>query len=73
MNEDFEPVLRGGDKTVSQYRMLAGRTCGSTCSTGIVAASDSRQAVITSEWFAQFELAQLILQTSPKLLQRYSG
>jgi len=73
MNEDFEPVLRAGDKTVSQYRMLAGRMSGATCSTGIVAAGDSRQAVITSEWFAQFELAQLILQTSPKLLQRHGG
>jgi hypothetical protein len=71
LNEDFEPVLRGGDKTVSQYRELAGRASGATCSTGLVAAGDSRTARITSEWLGQFELAQLILQTSPKLMQRH--
>ncbi len=73
MNEDFEPVLRAGDKTVSQYREIAGRASGATCPTGYMADGDSRIARITAEWFGQFELAQLILQTSPKLMQRHGA
>lgn len=73
MSEDFEPVLRAGDRTLSQLRELRERTSGASCSTGILVPGDPRMGRVTAEWLEWFETAQLILQTSPKLLQRHGG
>lgn len=73
MSEDHEPVLRAGDKTLSQWRELRDRRAGAVCSTGLVSANDARTERIVVEWFEWFELAQLILQNSPRLQQRHGG
>lgn len=71
MSEDFEPVLRWGDRTLSQYRELAARTSGASCSTGLVRGSDGGMEELVRELVELFELAQLILVTSPRLRERH--
>ncbi len=71
LNEDLEPVVRGVDKTLSQYREQAARMAGASCSTGIVIPGDTRAALMVNDWFQHFELAQLILLTSSRLMERH--
>lgn len=71
LNEDFEPVVRGVDKTLSQYREQAARQCGSSCSAGIALPGDARTAAMVHDWFLHFELAGLILLTSSRLMDRH--
>jgi thiol-disulfide isomerase/thioredoxin len=70
-NEDGQEVARYGERTLSQYRVLATKLAGASCSTGIVAAGDPLLAQITQDWLDEFERVQWILRLSPRLRQRH--
>jgi hypothetical protein len=71
LSENFEPVLRSVDKTLSQYREQAARQFGTSCSSGIALPGDARTAAMVHDWYLHFELAQLILLTSARLMERH--
>jgi thiol-disulfide isomerase/thioredoxin len=68
LSEDFQEVGRYGDRTLAKYRIILEKVSGEACSTGLVVDS-SLQAKVIQEWLDQFERAQLILRTSPRLRQ----
>ena len=70
-SEDGHEVARYGERTLSQYRMLAEKTVGASCSTGIVAAGDPLLAQITQDWLDEFERVQWILRLSARLRQKH--
>ena len=67
LSEDWFEVARYGERTLSIYRRLAAEQLGPACPTGIVPPAGEAMAVITAEWLAEFERAQLILRLSPRL------
>jgi thiol-disulfide isomerase/thioredoxin len=67
LSEDWFEVARYGERTVSIYRRMAAEQLGPACPTGLVPASEEATAVITAEWLAEFERAQLVLRLSPRL------
>ncbi len=67
LSEDWFEVSRYGERTLSIYRRLAAEQLGPSCPTGLVPPADEAIAVITAEWLAEFERAQLILRLSPRL------
>jgi hypothetical protein len=69
MDEDFNPVSRVGEKTLSQYRQLHARLAGASCGTGLANQADIDTT--TREWLEQFEYAQLVLRLSPRLRERH--
>ncbi len=71
LSEDLEFISRYGDRTLTQYRQLAARLAGVACASGLVVPQDPLHAATVAEWLAEFERAQLILRTSPKLRERY--
>lgn len=71
LSEDFEEVVRYGDRCLSIYRNLAATQLGSSCPTGIVPPDADLIAAITREWLEVFERAQLILRLSPRFRQRH--
>ncbi|HMP77884.1 MAG TPA: thioredoxin family protein [Pirellulaceae bacterium] len=71
LSEDFEFVARFGDRTLTQYRQMEMKLTGATCASGLVIPGDPIQLSTIAEWLAEFERAQLILRTSPKLRQRH--
>jgi thiol-disulfide isomerase/thioredoxin len=70
LSEDFQEVGRYGDKTLAKYRDVYQKSSGETCSTGLVV-DGKLQASIIQEWLEQFERAQLILRTSPRLRTKH--
>lgn len=70
LSEDFQEVARFGDRTLAKYRYILEKTTGETCSTGI-AVKSPLQSQVQQEWLDQFERAQLILRTSPRLRQKH--
>jgi thiol-disulfide isomerase/thioredoxin len=70
-SEDGHEVARYGERTLSQYRMLAARTVGASCPTGITSAGDPLLAQIGQDWLDQFERVQWILRLSPRLRQKH--
>ncbi|MEZ6094460.1 MAG: thioredoxin family protein [Pirellulaceae bacterium] len=68
-DEDFNPISRVGEKTLSQYRVLAARLAGASCGTGLI--TDQERNTVTQEWCDQFEYAQHILRLSPRLRERH--
>lgn len=71
LSEDLQEVGRYGDRTLSRYRQLAAEQLGPSCPTGIVPPDDAETVLVTAEWLAEFERAQLILRLSPRLRQRH--
>jgi hypothetical protein len=71
LSEDYQEVVRYGERTISQYRKMAAEQLGPSCPTGIVPPSADLIACITSEWLTEFERAQLILRLSPRLRARH--
>ena len=67
LSEDWFEVSRYGERTLSIYRRLASEQLGPSCPTGLVPPADEAIAVITAEWLAEFERAQLILRLSTRL------
>jgi thiol-disulfide isomerase/thioredoxin len=71
LSEDFEEVLRYGERTLSTYRKLAADQLGPSCPTGFVPPDAEFRAKVTAEWLDEFERAHLILRLSPKLRARH--
>ncbi|HKI20297.1 MAG TPA: thioredoxin family protein [Isosphaeraceae bacterium] len=67
LSEDWLEVARYGERTVSIYRKMAAEQLGPACPTGLVPPSEEAIAVVTADWLAEFERAQLILRLSPRL------
>ena len=72
LSEDFEEVLRYGERTLSSYRKLAEDQLGPACPTGFVPPDSELRARVTSEWLAEIERAHLIVRLSPKLRARHN-
>jgi thiol-disulfide isomerase/thioredoxin len=70
LSEDFQEVGRYGDRTLAKYRVILEKVTGEACSTGLVVDAPL-QAKVIQEWLDQFERAQLILRTSPRLRQKH--
>ena len=69
MAEDFEPVSRIGDRTLSRYRSMARKVLGD----GAVQAAppvDPVRAVL-DEVLDEFERVQLLLRLSPRWREKY--
>jgi len=71
LSEDWYEVARHGERTLSIYRRLAAEQLGPACPTGLVAPASEAMAVMTAEWLAEFERAQLILRLSPRLRSKH--
>ena len=59
------------DRTLSTYRRLAAEQLGPACPTGLVPPTAEATSLVTAEWLAEFERAQLILRLSPRLRARH--
>ncbi len=70
LSEDYQEVARFGDRTLAKYRVILEKVSGEACSTGLVVDANL-QAQVVQEWLDQFERAQLILRTSPRLRQKH--
>jgi hypothetical protein len=70
LSEDFQEVGRYGDRTLAKYRVILEKVTGEACSTGLTVDAPL-QAKVIQEWLDQFERAQLILRTSPRLRQKH--
>jgi hypothetical protein len=71
LSEDWFEVARYGERTLSIYRRMAAEQIGPACPTGLVPPADEFITVITAEWLAEFERAELILRLSPRLRGKY--
>ncbi|MFI5456426.1 MAG: thioredoxin family protein [Isosphaerales bacterium] len=71
LSEDWYEVARRGERTLSIYRRLAAEQLGPACLTGIVPPAGEAMALMTAEWLAEFERAQLILRLSPRLRSKH--
>lgn len=60
-SEDGHEVGRYGERTLSQYRQLAGRTSNGA----------DLAASVTQDWLNEFERVQWLLRLSPRLRQRH--
>ena len=72
MSEDFLPVSRDGDRTLSRYRTMAVDQLGAACPTGIGLQSDPTLQLVVQDWVDIFERAQLILRLSPSLRKKHN-
>lgn len=72
MSEDFLPVSREGDRTLSRYRQMAADQLGAACPTGLALGSDPTTAKVVQDWVDIFERAQLILRLSPSLRKKHN-
>ena len=72
MSEDFLPVSRDGDRTLSRYRQMAVDQLGAACPTGLGLDSDPTTQMVVQDWVDIFERAQLILRLSPSLRKKYN-
>lgn len=67
MSENFLPVSREGDRTLSRYRKMAVDQLGAACPTGIGLESDPVLPMVVQDWVDIFERTQLILRLSPSM------
>jgi hypothetical protein len=67
LSEDWFEVGCYGERTLSIYRRMAAEQLGPACPTGLVTPADEAIAVISAEWLAEWERAELILRLSPRL------
>jgi len=72
MSEDFLPVSREGDRTLSRYRQMAADQLGAACPTGLGLDSDPVVKMVIQDWVDIFERAQLILRLSPSLRKKHN-
>jgi Thioredoxin len=71
LSEDWDEVIRYGERTLSIYRKMAADQLGPACPTGLVPPAEEELRTITAEWLAEFERAQWILRLSPRLRARH--
>jgi thiol-disulfide isomerase/thioredoxin len=67
MSENFLPVSREGDRTLSRYRKMAVDQLGAACPTGLGLENDPVLPKVVQDWIDIFERAQLILRLSPAM------
>lgn len=72
MSEDFLPVSREGDRTLSRYRKMAADQLGAACPTGLGLDQDPTLLEVVQDWVDIFERAQLILRLSPSLRKKHN-
>ena len=72
MSEDFLPVSREGDRTLSRYRQMAADQLGAACPTGLGLDTDPTTQMVVQDWVDNFERAQLILRLSPSLRKKHN-
>ena len=72
MSEDFLPVSRDGDRTLSRYRQMAADQLGDACPTGLSKGSAPMTEMVVQEWVDIFERAQLILRLSPSMRKKHN-
>jgi len=70
MAEDFEPVSRMGDRTLSRYRAMATKVLGDAANVHAPPPADPVREVLR-ETLAEFERVHLTLRTSPRLRQAH--
>lgn len=70
MAEDFEPVSRFGDRTLSRYRSMARKALGDAAPVLAAPPADPVRAVL-DEVLNEFERAQLLLRLSTRLRERH--
>lgn len=70
MAEDFAPVSRFGDRTLSRYRSMARKALGDTAMLAPPPADPVRE--VLQEVLDEFERVHLVLRTSPRLRQRHN-
>jgi hypothetical protein len=68
--EDFEPVARFGDRTLSRYRSMARKALGDASNVLAPAPGDPVRAVL-GEVLEEFERVHLLLRLSTRLRQRH--
>ena len=71
MSEDFLPVARAGDRTITRYREMAKQQFGAGCPTGLGLGDDPVFPSVVEDWLEIFERAHLILRLSPSLRKRH--
>jgi thiol-disulfide isomerase/thioredoxin len=73
MAEDFEPVARFGDRTLSRYRSMA-RKALPDGGAGVVLAEPTADPVraVLQEVLNEFERTQLLLRLSPRLREKHA-
>jgi len=70
MAEDFAPVSRFGDRTLSRYRSMARKTLGEGSGVHAPPPEDPIRAVL-AEVLAEFERVHLLLRLSPRLREKH--
>ena len=70
MAEDFEPVSRFGDRTLSRYRAMARKVLGPTSNVHAPAPEDPVRAVL-QEMLDEVERVHLLLRLSGRLRQKH--
>ncbi|MBI1900972.1 MAG: thioredoxin family protein [Planctomycetia bacterium] len=71
LNEDGQFCGLYGDRTLSQYRKLAGELDGAACTSGLAPPADWLRSVV-QDWLGEFERIQWMLRTSPRLRQKHA-
>lgn len=71
LNEDFDFVALAGDRVLSRYRALAGRTLGPACPLPGAPVPADEIAATLADWLDEFERVALLLRLSSKLRSRY--
>ncbi|MCA9311070.1 MAG: thioredoxin family protein [Phycisphaerales bacterium] len=71
--EDFEPVARFGDRTLSRYRSMARKALapGTPEVAALAPAPDDPVRAVLAEVLDEVERVQLLLRLSPRLRQRH--
>ena len=70
MAEDFEPVSRIGDRTLSRYRAMAVKSLADQSNVHAPPPADPVQEVL-DEMLAEFERVHLLLRTSARLREKH--
>ena len=70
MAEDFEPVSRIGDRTLSRYRAMAMKSLGDQSNVHAPPSTDPVREVLV-EVLSEFERVHLLLRTSARLREKH--
>ncbi|MHB2019913.1 MAG: thioredoxin family protein [Candidatus Xenobia bacterium] len=71
LSEDWYECERFGERTLATYRSKVANAEGLSCPIGLVPPQDLLAANV-AEWLEHFERVQLMLLTSPRLMQLHS-
>jgi hypothetical protein len=70
MAEDFEPVSRVGDRTLSRYRSMARKALGENSNVHATPSADPVRTVL-EEVLDEFERVHLLLRLSSRLREKH--